>query len=123
MFESILRADSNHHQALNYLGYMLADRGERLDYARNLIERAVQLDPSNAAYLDSYGWVFYRLGQYDEALKQLERAAEMVSDATVFDHLGDAYKAVKLEDKARLWWQRALDIDSSNTVIQEKLQR
>ena len=47
----------------------------------------------------------------------------MVSDATVFDHLGDAYKAVKLEDKARLWWQRALDIDSSNTVIQEKLQR
>ncbi len=123
MFESILKADSNHHQALNYLGYMLADRGERLDYARNLIERAVQLDPSNAAYLDSYGWVFYRLGQYDEALKQLERAAEMVSDATVFDHLGDAYKAVKLEDKARLWWQRALDIDSSNTVIQEKLQR
>ncbi|MCM2271280.1 MAG: tetratricopeptide repeat protein [candidate division Zixibacteria bacterium] len=123
MFESILRADSNHHQALNYLGYMLADRGERLDYARNLIERAVQLDPSNAAYLDSYGWVFYRLGQYDEALKQLEKAAEMVSDATVFDHLGDAYKAVKLEDKARLWWQRALDIDSSNTLIREKLQR
>lgn len=123
MFESILKADSNHHQALNYLGYMLADRGERLDYARTLIERAVQLDPTNAAYLDSYGWVFYRLGHYDEALKQLEKAAEMVSDATVFDHLGDAYKAVNLGDKARLWWQRALDIDSSNTVIKEKLQR
>ena len=122
-FESILMADSNHHQSLNYLGYMLADRGERLDYARSLIERAVRLEPSNAAYLDSYGWVFYRLGQFNEALKQLEKAAGMVSDATVFDHLGDAYKAINLGDQARLWWQRALDLDSSNTAIGEKLKR
>jgi tetratricopeptide (TPR) repeat protein len=122
-FESNLKADSNHHQSLNYLGYMLADRGERLDYARSLIERALRLEPANAAYLDSYGWVFYRLGQYDEALKQLEKAAGMVSDATVFDHLGDAYKAVDQDDQARLWWQRALDLDSANTVIREKLQR
>ena len=51
----------------------------------------------------------------------MEKAAGMVSDATVFDHLGDTYKAVHFEDKARLWWQRALDLDSSNAIIKEKL--
>ncbi len=122
-FESILRSDSTQHQALNYLGYMLADRGERLDYARTLIERALALQPGNAAYIDSYGWVYYRLGMYEEALRHLEKAAGMVSDAVVFEHLGDTYKALNSDDKARLWWQRALDLDTANTAIQEKLKK
>jgi len=122
-FELILQSDSTQHQALNYLGYMLADRGERLDYARTLIERALALQPGNAAYIDSYGWVYYRLGMYEEALRHLEKAAGMVSDAVVFEHLGDTYKALNSDDKARLWWQRALDLDTANAAIQEKLKK
>ena len=77
---------------LNYLGYMLADRGTRLDEALGYIRRAVALDPQNGAYLDSLGWVYYKMGNYELAEENLRRASErMGDDPTIHDHLGELY--------------------------------
>ena len=79
---------------LNYLGYSLADRGLKLDAAKEFIERAVRLDGQNPAYQDSLGWVYFKLGRSTEAVAELSSAAEKIADdATVWDHLGDASAA------------------------------
>src|SRR5262249_14755989 len=85
--------DPTFAEAMNYLGYMLADRGEQLERARGLIERAIKLDPSNTAFLDSMGWVFFKLKEPDQALPWMLRAvaASPEPDATELDHLGDVY--------------------------------
>jgi tetratricopeptide (TPR) repeat protein len=121
-FETLLQHNPDHGMTLNYLGYMLADRGIRLEYARDLLERAVKLEPKNAAYLDSYGWVYYRLGKFNEAVKYLKTAVELDSDPVIYDHLGDAYQAVGKTKQAREWWQKALDLLPDNEAIKLKLQ-
>ncbi len=121
VLERALELAPNDPTCLNFLGYLLADRGERLDYAKKLISRAVEQQPDNAAFLDSYGWVYYRLGKYGDALSYLQKAAELDNDPTILDHLGDAYEANGKEDKARLWWEKALELDPDNEVIKEKL--
>lgn len=89
-FRRVLELNPESPSALNYLGYMLADRNERLNEALEMIQKAVDMDPHNAAYLDSLGWVYYRLGRYEEAEDYLRRSLERGSrDPTVHDHLGD----------------------------------
>lgn len=122
-FEEILSHEPDHAASLNYLGYLLADNGIRLEYARELLERAVSLQPNNAAFLDSYGWVFYRLGDYDAAVQYLSSAAELDSDPVIYDHFGDALYARGETDRAREWWQRALEQQPDNQTIREKLSR
>ncbi len=121
-FEEVIARNPDFDQALNYLGYMLADQGERLDYARELIERAVELAPENAAYLDSYGWVLYRLGDYRKALFHLKKAVSLDSDPVMFDHLGDVYEAIGENRQARTWWEKALELDPDNQEIKSKLE-
>lgn len=120
-FEEILASNPEHDGALNYLGYMLADLDIRLDYARSLIERAISIAPDNPAYVDSYGWIYFRLGDYARAIVHLERAAGLVDDAVILDHLGDAYHAVGNNVEARKVWQKALGKDPENDGIKEKL--
>jgi len=101
---------------------MLAERGERLDYARQLILKALEIMPDNGAYIDSYGWVLYKSGDYPGAVRELKRAAEVITDdPVVFDHLGDAYKAMGDTENARKYWQKALELDSNNDQIRKKL--
>lgn len=108
-FRLVLKDDPDNAGALNYLGYMLADRNVRLEEANKLISRAVELDPGNGAYLDSLGWVYFRQNRLDQAEDQLRRALEkMDKDPTVHDHLGDVYfKQGKVKD-AILQWQASL---------------
>lgn len=120
-FEEIIARSPDYAPALNYLGYMLADRGEKLDYARKLIEKAIEVKPDNPAYLDSYGWVLYRLGNFKDALKQLKKAVSLDSDPTIFDHLGDTYKALGNLSDARMWWQKALELSPDDPQLKEKL--
>ncbi len=109
-FHKVIVADPKNAQALNYMGYMLADRGVRLDEALGYIRKAVALDPQNGAYLDSLGWVYYRLGNYDLAEENLRRASEKIgSDPTVQAHLGDLYQKTGRLKLATAHWQRALD--------------
>jgi tetratricopeptide (TPR) repeat protein len=95
---------------LNYLGYMLADRGTRLDEALGYIRRAVALDPQNGAYLDSLGWVYYKMGNYELAEENLRRASErMGDDPTIHDHLGELYMKTGRLKLAASNWERSLD--------------
>ncbi len=122
-FRKILSKAPRHSQSLNYLGYMLADRGVELDSARSYIERALEVEPENAAFLDSYGWVHFRLGDYSKSIDYLRKAADLVADSVVYDHLGDALKATGDSDEARVWWEKALQLAPGNAVIREKLGR
>lgn len=108
-FRRVLETNPKNASALNYLGYMLADRGVRLQQALDFIKQALELDPDNGAYLDSLGWAHYRLGNLDEAETNLRRAMERFSkDPTVHDHLGDVlFKQGKLKE-AIAQWQNSL---------------
>ena len=104
-FRKLLAQNPENIGALNYLGYMLADRNVKLEEALGMIQKAVQKDPENGAYLDSLGWVFFRLNRFPEAESNLRRSIEKVpTDPTVRDHLGDVYyKQGKLKEAAAEW--------------------
>jgi len=129
----VLQLDPNNTMTLNYLGYMLADRNVRLDEALNMIKRAVELDPQNGAYLDSLGWAYFRMGNYDKAEENLRRAAEKTpNDATIQDHLGELYAKTGQHKLAVAHWERALtewqrsvpaDVDQQDVArVQKKLE-
>lgn len=110
LFRQVLAIDSQNAMTLNYLGYMMADHGTHLEEALGYIKRAVQLDPANGAYLDSLGWAYFKLGNYDMAEEQLRKASEhMASDPTVQEHLGDLYQRTGHLKQAAAHWERALE--------------
>jgi predicted Zn-dependent protease len=109
-FRQVIASDPRNAAALNYLGYMMADRGEHLEDALNYIRRAVALDPQNSAYLDSLGWAYFKLGKYDLAEENLRTAAEKsYDDPTIHDHLADLYQKTGRLKQAIAHWERALD--------------
>jgi tetratricopeptide (TPR) repeat protein len=96
---------------LNYLGYSWIDQGINLDDGMAMIKRAVQQRPDDGYIVDSLGWAYFRIGNYDEAAKQLERAIELKpEDPTINDHLGDAYWRVGRELEAKFQWAHARDL-------------
>lgn len=124
LFEKIIALSPNHAQSLNYLGYMLAEKKIRLDYATDLIKHALEIAPDNGAYIDSYGWVLYQKGDYQNALKELLRACSgSIDDPTILEHVGDVYKAIGDTANARLYWEKALKGDSNNKSLKEKLSK
>ncbi len=111
-FRKALELRPNQPQVLNYLGYSYVELGENLDEALDLIERAVAAQPNSGYIVDSLGWVYYRLGRYQEAVEQLERATELLpTDPILTDHLGDALWAVDRKREAQFQWKRALSFD------------
>jgi tetratricopeptide (TPR) repeat protein len=124
-FQRALAIDPDDGRTLNYLGYMWADRGEKLEQALELIQRAVALEPDNGAYVDSLGWAYFRLGRLNEARHHLEEAARLMpEDATILEHLGDLYVALQIPDKAREIYRRALAMDDDNVEgLRRKLAR
>ena len=94
---------------LNYLGYMNADRGVKLEESLNYIKQALTFEPNNGAYLDSLGWAYFKLGKYDQAEENLNKAAvHMGSDPTVQEHLGDLYQKTGRLKLAASHWDRAV---------------
>jgi len=119
MFRKVLANDPQSAMTLNYLGYMLADRGVKLEEAITMIKKAVDLDPANGAYLDSLGWAYFKQAKYDQAEEQLLKAAQkMGSDPTVQDHLGDLYQKTGRLRLAAAHWERALN-EWNKTVAAE----
>ena len=132
-FRKVLKINPQHASALNYLGYMLADRNLRLPEALDLIRQAVALEPTNGAFLDSLGWVYFRMGKLDEAETYLRQALERFSrDPTVHDHLGDVcYQKGRLKDAIAQWeismreWRSSsrAEMDPAETAkVQKKLE-
>jgi Flp pilus assembly protein TadD len=111
IFRELVEEDPGNAAAANYLGYSLADRGLQLDEALKLISRAVALDPENPAYLDSLGWVHYRLGDLEQAEYWLRRAVGFGgNDGTILSHLGEVLLERGGEDEARRLLTTALDV-------------
>jgi tetratricopeptide (TPR) repeat protein len=132
-FRNVLAINPENSSALNYLGYMFADRNVRLPEALDLIQKALEKEPNNGAYLDSLGWVYYRMGKLKEAEDYIRRSLERVSkDPTVRDHLGDILFAQGRFREAALQWEAALkdyestpaaDVDPADVAkIQAKLE-
>jgi len=97
---------------------MWAERGTNLTRAKELIEKALKVEPANSAYLDSLGWVYFKLEQPKEALKCLLKAIQgsPEPDATEYEHLGDVYSALKQPDQARSAWAKSLSLEPSDAV-------
>lgn len=110
-------------EALNYLGFMWADRGEQLPKARAYIQKACRIEPKNAAYLDSMGWVLFKLRQPQAALPWLVQAVELSPepDATILDHLGDVYLSLRQLGRAMENWKKSLAIEPSDEVKKKLL--
>ena len=118
-FRKVLAAEPQSAVTLNYLGYMNADRGVRLEESLNYIKQAVSLEPGNGAYLDSLGWAYFRLGKYDLAEENLNKASQhMGSDPSVQEHLGDLYQKTGRLKLAAAHWERALE-EWNKTVAAE----
>jgi tetratricopeptide (TPR) repeat protein len=116
--QDVLEKDPENVRALNNLGYFLTERGERLDEALRLIQKAVKAQPDNPSFLDSLGWVYFKMNNYDEAEKQLREAARKdPSSSTSLDHLGDVYAKQGKLDLARITWQKALNLTTDNTEV------
>ena len=109
-FRRALDLNPQSANTLNYLGYMLADRGLRLDESVELIQQALEMEPNNGAYLDSLGWAYYKLNQLDLAEEYLLKSVERVpTDPAILDHLGDLYHKSGRIAEARQEWQKALE--------------
>ena len=101
---------------------MWAERGENLTEAKEMIEKALKLEPENAAFLDSMAWVLFKLKQPKQALEFQLKALKLQKepDATLHDHLGDIYLALQEPQKARDQWEKSLSLESSEE-IQKKM--
>ena len=139
IFQRLLALDQDHADASNYLGYMLAERGERLTEAKKLIERALKIDPENGAYLDSLGWVYYQLKQYENAARWLDRALTVEEEtlrqtnpnspivdglrenlAVIHEHAGDTAHKMGDFSRASHHYERAIEFDPDNQTLREK---
>ncbi|MEJ2053690.1 MAG: tetratricopeptide repeat protein [Calditrichaceae bacterium] len=109
---------------LNNFSYSLSERNIRLEDALKMVQKALEISPDNGAYLDTIGWIYYKLGHYNEAEKYIKQAIQMREDsAVVFEHLGDVYFELEEFNLARENWQRALDITPDNSQLKLKLEK
>lgn len=124
-FQKLLAGRPNDSAAQNYLGYMWADRGIRLEEARELLEKAVAREPRNGAYLDSLGWVYFRLGRLEKAQTLLLAAKEREpDDPTIEEHLGDLSERQGDIQKAIAHWEHALELKHEEPEkVRQKLAR
>ncbi|MEX1243684.1 MAG: tetratricopeptide repeat protein [Thermoanaerobaculia bacterium] len=125
VFLGLLAERPNDSAAQNYLGYMWADRGVQLERARDLLEKAVAREPRNAAYLDSLGWAYFRLGRLDAAERNLREAQRREpGDPTIVEHLGDLELQQGNIAGAVRNWEKALELRHEEPErVREKLQR
>ena len=125
-FRKALELNPDQPLVLNYLGYSLVERGEKLDEALDMIQRAVAAEPGSGYIVDSLAWALFTLGRYSEALDPMERASILEPvDPVVTDHLGDVYWAVGRKLEAEFQWHRALSFDPEEeqaTRIRRKLE-
>lgn len=122
-YERALRMNADNDVVLNNFAYYLSQREMDLDRAKEMAEQALEKEPENAAYLDTYGWIFYKLGDYAKARQYIEKSIDTGNaSATVYEHLGDVHSAKGNEAEAIKWWQQALDKDESKTHLSDKIQ-
>jgi tetratricopeptide (TPR) repeat protein len=122
-YEQALRLDSNNHNAMNNYAYFMSIRKENLEYARELAEKAISFEPENAAYLDTVGWIYYKMGEYQQAREYIRRSIDTGdASAEVYEHMGDVYKALDDHENAVKYWNEALELDPEREYLNERIQ-
>jgi tetratricopeptide (TPR) repeat protein len=122
VFHRCLRLFPETHEVLNYLAYMWAEKGIKLEKALEFVTRALKHEPRNGAYLDTLGWVYYQQAKYPQALEQIQKASTIIKDDPVItDHLGDIFKALNDIEKAIMHWKRSFMLDPENKAVAGKL--
>jgi predicted Zn-dependent protease len=123
-FRKLLAKEPDNAAALNYLGYMFADRNVNLDEARSMLNKAVEEDPTSGAFQDSLGWVYFRLGELDRAEKYLTEALRLDPfDATVHEHVGDLFRARGEKVKAAEAYRQALTLGPDEVGQKERIEK
>ncbi len=123
-FRKLLAKDPDNPAALNYLGYMFADRGVNLEEARTMLSKAVEEEPTSGAFQDSLGWVYFRLGEIDRAEKYLTEAVRLEPfDATVREHVGDLLRARGDKVRASEEYRQALTLGPEEAGQKERIEK
>lgn len=121
-FTKAIDAQPDFADAHNYLAYMNAERGVKLEEALDHVGVALAVEPENSAYLDTRGWIYYRMGRYQEALEDITLAVEKLpDDPTITDHLGDTHLALGNAEEAVVWWKKSYALDQTNDAVKQKL--
>jgi Tfp pilus assembly protein PilF len=113
----------DYDEALNFLGYLYVEEGYNLNQAELMIKNALKIEPDNGAYIDSLGWLYFKQSKFQQALAELKKAASLTEDPVIYDHLGDTYLKLDNIEKARLNWQRSLELEPGQGKVKEKLER
>jgi tetratricopeptide (TPR) repeat protein len=121
--KTIINLEPNNADALNALGYSLTDQTDRHDEALELITKALDIKPNEAAFIDSMGWVLYRLKDFEEALTYLRRALELFQNDEVAAHLGEVLWALGEEIEAGEVWQKALELAPESEILKQVIKR
>lgn len=124
ILETIYKENPNDIRVNNDLGYLYADHGLNLEQAEGMIRKALATEPENAAYLDSMGWVLFKLGKYEEAAPYLEKAVKKstgTGDETLYDHLGDVYDRLGQSAKAVEAWKKSIELAKEAAFPDKKL--
>ncbi|TDP71203.1 tetratricopeptide repeat protein [Roseateles toxinivorans] len=123
LLRKVIALKPDYHHAYNALGYSLAERNTRLDEAKRLIQKALELAPNEPFLLDSLGWVEYRMGQKDEALRLLQQAYKSRPDTEIAAHLGEVLWVMGKQEEAKRVWREGAGRDRTNEVLKETLAR
>ncbi len=123
-YERALRIDPTFPLVLNNYAYSLSERGLQLDRAERMSKESLAADSLNPSYLDTYGWILYKKGKYQQALPYILRAVELGDvSAVVLEHLGDVYARLGRSEDAKRYWKEALEKDQNNVALKHKLER
>ncbi|MCH7679186.1 tetratricopeptide repeat protein, partial [candidate division KSB1 bacterium] len=122
-YEKALKIQPDNAILLNNYGYSLSVHGERLEEALEMVSRALEADPENGSFLDTIGWVYYKLGNYDKALEYIKKSVAIRnSSAEVLEHLGDVYEKLGQMELAVENWQKAKALDPDRESLTTRLQ-
>jgi len=122
-FRKSIDLNPENAESYNYLGYMWADKGIKLNEALDYIKKALEFEPDNGAYVDSLGWIYFKQGKYEDALQQLLRANSLMKepDPAILDHIAEVYMRLGKKNDALQQWKKANELDPTNKEISEKL--
>jgi tetratricopeptide (TPR) repeat protein len=123
-YEAALAIDPHYALVLNNYAYSLSERGVDLERAQKMSKESLEKDSTNSSYLDTYGWILFKLGRYAEAEPYIVKAIAFgETNAVVFEHLGDVYYKSQAFSKAQEYWKKALDLDPTNNALKDKVLR
>jgi tetratricopeptide (TPR) repeat protein len=123
LYEQAFKYHPENILLLNNYAYHLAERGEKLKEALEMSKKTIEKEPNNSSYLDTYGWILYKLKDYKNAAIYIEKAVRQGPNATLYDHLGDIYEGMGENVKALKNWNLALQLEPDNETIKKKVDK